>query len=70
MSATDRRQALGRLGAVLAGLFALGPLGLLRSGAPRSSAGQETTGSGNGTGDRPQLSLQVRPAEKAVKRNV
>lgn len=69
MSATDRRQALGRLGAVLAGLFALGPLGLLRGGS------RATTGQGPVAGDGSPASgripsVQVRPAEKAVKRNV
>lgn len=70
MSATDRRQALGRLGAVLAGLFALGPLGLLsgkthHAGAGGSDPDRESRDTSTGS-----LSVQVRPAEKAVKRNV
>jgi hypothetical protein len=70
MSATDRRQALGRLGAMLAGLFALGPLGLLPGKAPHAVPGSSEPDAGSRDTSKGPLSVQVRPAEKAVKRNV
>jgi hypothetical protein len=70
MSATDRRQALGRLGAVLAGLFALGPLGLLSGNARHTSNGTAGPDGGSRSTSKDSPSVQVRPAEKAVKRNV
>lgn len=68
MSVSDRRQALGRLGAVLAGLFAIGPLGLLRGGGQPARTGSVESVAGDTNSGRVP-SVQVRPAEKAVKRN-